>query len=112
MVNPGNGFSHLVHVRTIDSIFLYDSYRAKINVNYPDDSWIEGIGSLLGLFNPGNSPMDGRNLLFCCNHPVKYISVSDCPVHFYRSFWLNLFCKSKPCVNTGLHRLFSDYPYF
>ncbi len=57
-----------VVVDSIDSIFIYNTYRKRWVVNSLGgikDIWVEGIGSLNGLFYPAESSFDNDHFLLC-----------------------------------------------
>ncbi len=70
-----------VKIKSIDSILIYDKYRKRLNIDEAQgclgegESWIEGIGSTLGLFFPYSVVPDlGCTELLCVhiNDTVVY----------------------------------------
>jgi len=45
-------FPFYAYVTMVDSVLIHDSYRKRIHFNYPQDIWIEGLGSLYSPFLP------------------------------------------------------------
>ena len=77
-------------VDTIDSVFVYDRYLKRMVLSFQGMSgeiWIEGIGSLCGIFNGGCNFITGtRHELLCYfeNDTLKY-SNPDYPYCYYNT---------------------------
>lgn len=45
-------FPFFAHVNLVDSILITGTYRKQIHFNYPQDIWVEGLGSMFRPFMP------------------------------------------------------------
>lgn len=86
-------FDYYTHVIKVDSILIGDNYRKRLSIKgiYGlDDIWIEGVGSVHGLFATYNRYWEFTEYILTCyqeNRVPLYISSPD------KCFWCDLVTK-------------------
>ncbi len=70
--NPWSNGVNELKVDTVDSVFIYNEFRKRILLNSLSantfDAWIEGIGSIYGLFYSGGDFNNENFQLICFEH--------------------------------------------
>lgn len=71
-IEDGLPFDYWIHVVNVDSVEVNGTFRKRIQFDYPDEIWIEGLGSIYCPFDPIYGQFligGGAYSLLCVNDP-------------------------------------------
>jgi hypothetical protein len=89
----GRNYSYMAVVLNVDSVLIQDSYRKRIQLDN-NDFWIDGIGSVKGLFYTYNNFDSFHEFQLLC------FKENDVPIYYYHylcgDWWCNLVTDISP----------------